>query len=89
MSLVLDAFLLLLSLTVVGSLWRAVRGPTDADRLLTPQLFGTAGVAGMLVASERLETPALRDVALLLALLAVVTTAAFAIRLWGREGERQ
>jgi multicomponent Na+:H+ antiporter subunit F len=81
---VLDAFLLLLVLTVVAGLWRVVRGPTDADRLLAPQLFGTTGVAALLVAAVRLEAPALRDVALLLALLAVVTSAAFAVRLWGR-----
>lgn len=88
MTLLLDAFLLLLAATAVAGLVRVVRGPTDADRLLAPQLFGTTGVAALLVAAERLAAPALRDVALLLALLAVVTTAAFALRLWGaREGE--
>jgi multisubunit Na+/H+ antiporter MnhF subunit len=44
----------------------------------------------LLVAAEALATPSLRDVALLLALLAVVTTAAFTLRAWGarREEER-
>jgi multicomponent Na+:H+ antiporter subunit F len=91
-SAVLDAFLLLLLVTVVAGLWRVLRGPTDADRLLAPQLFGTTGVAALLVAADRLAAPALRDVALLLALLAVVTSAAFAVRLWGagaREEERR
>jgi len=88
-SAVLDAFLLLLVLTVVAGLWRVVRGPTDADRLLAPQLFGTTGVAALLVAADRLEAPGLRDVALLLALLAVVTSAAFAVRLWGARAPGQ
>jgi multicomponent Na+:H+ antiporter subunit F len=83
----LDALLALLVLSVLAGLWRLLRGPTDADRLLAPQLFGTAGVAALLVAADRLDAPALRDVALLLALLAVVTATAFVVRLWGRDGE--
>jgi multicomponent Na+:H+ antiporter subunit F len=85
---VLDGLLLVLVLSVLAGLARVVRGPTDADRLLAPQLLGTAGVAALLVAADRLESPALRDVALLLALLAVVTATAFAVRLWGGARER-
>jgi multicomponent Na+:H+ antiporter subunit F len=87
-SLVLDALLLVLVLSVLAGLARVTRGPTDGDRLLAPQLFGTAGVAALLVAADRWETPALRDVGLLLALLAVVTATAFAVRLWGDDGGR-
>lgn len=86
MTLVLTAFVAFLVANVAAGLWRVVRGPTPGDRLLAPQLFGTTGVAILLVGSELLETPALRDVALVLALLAVVTTTAFALRLWGPDG---
>ena len=86
MSAVFAALVLFLVVTVVVGLWRVWRGPTPADRMLAPQLFGTTGAAVLLVAAEWLAAPSLRDVALVLALLAVVTTAAFALRLLGREG---
>jgi multicomponent Na+:H+ antiporter subunit F len=83
-SAVLGAYALFLALVVVAGLWRVLRGPTDGDRLLAPQLFGTTGVALLLVLADGLGAPSLRDVALVLALLAVLTTAAFALRFWGR-----
>lgn len=85
MSAVLGGLVLFLVATVVAGLWRVARGPTPGDRMLAPQLFGTTGIAVLLVAAEWLSFPALRDVALILALLAVVTTAAFALRAWGAD----
>ena len=63
--------------TVAIGLWRFFRGPTAADRLMVTQLFGTTGVAVCLLLSVALHNTAILDVALALALLAVVTTAAF------------
>lgn len=72
--LALAAFLLL---TLAAGLVRVVRGPTRADSMLAAQLFGTTGVAILLVLAEALAAAALRDAALVLALLAVLATVAF------------
>jgi multicomponent Na+:H+ antiporter subunit F len=50
--------------------------------MLAAQLFGTTGVATMIVLAKSMEMPALLDVALLFALLASVTLVAFVVRLW-------
>ncbi|HAQ88403.1 MAG TPA: portal protein, partial [Pseudomonas sp.] len=50
--------------------------PARVDRLLAIQLFGTTGTALLLVLAQWQEQPALRDVALLLGLLAAVASAA-------------
>lgn len=76
--LLIAATILLLSL-VLG-LIRIWRGPGDADRMLTAQLFGTTGVAMLLLLATALDLPYLRDVALVLALLAAVATIAFVQR---------
>ena len=84
------ALFLLLNLLV--ALIRAARGPTPADRMLAALLFGSTGVGVLLLLAHAggavLVNVALVDVALLLALLAAITGVAFALRAWGREGER-
>lgn len=65
-----------LLLTVFAGLWRVAHGPTRTDRLLAIQLFGTTGAALLLILAQTLNQPALRDVALILALLAAVVSAA-------------
>jgi multicomponent Na+:H+ antiporter subunit F len=72
------AVFLLLNLT--GGLVRILRGPSAADRMLAAQLFGTTGVAVLLLLGEATGVAALQNVALVFALLAVVTTAAFVLR---------
>ncbi|MGM0593085.1 MAG: monovalent cation/H+ antiporter complex subunit F [Pseudomonadota bacterium] len=74
--LLLGAALLLL-LTILAGLWRVLQGPDAADRMLAVQLFGTTGVAILLLLAEAMAAPALRDVALLFALLAVLGVVAF------------
>lgn len=74
------ALFLLANLLV--ALVRVVRGPTQADRLLAALLFGTTGVAILLLLAEAQAAPALTDVALVFALLAAVTGVAFAQRVW-------
>lgn len=66
----------LLLLTIVVGLGRVVLGPDRVDRLLAIQLFGTAGTALLLVLAQWQGHPELRDVALLLGLLAAVASAA-------------
>ncbi len=80
MSALLDGVAVLLLLLLLAGLLRIWLGPTPADRMLASQLFGTTGVALLLVLAESQAEPALRDVALVLALLAVLATVAFVTR---------
>lgn len=64
--------------TVIVGIIRVARGPTFADRLLVTQLFGTSGVAVLLLLAADPGLAALRDVALIFALLAPITVVAFA-----------
>jgi multicomponent Na+:H+ antiporter subunit F len=70
---------------LLAALVRIARGPTAADRLLSALLFGTTGVAVLLLLAHADGRPALIDVALVIALLAAITGAAFAQRAWRRE----
>ncbi len=72
----------LLLLTLVAGLWRVLHGPTPADRMLAAQLFGTTAVACLLLLAQAYQRPALRDVALVFALLATVVAVAFVRRVW-------
>ncbi|PHS24850.1 MAG: pH regulation protein F [Methylophaga sp.] len=85
MSTLYIAIALFLLLTLVVGLWRILRGPTAADRMLAAQLFGTTAVSCLLLLAQALEQPPLRDVALVFALLAVVTAVAFVRRAWTAE----
>lgn len=69
-----------LLLTLAGGLVRVLRGPTATDRMLAAHLVGTTGVAILLLLAEAHAAPALRDAALLLALLAVLAVVAFVHR---------
>lgn len=77
------AVFLLLNLLV--ALIRVARGPTPADRLLAALLFGTTGVAILLLLADAMAQPALVDVALVFALLAAISGAAFTRRAWREE----
>jgi multicomponent Na+:H+ antiporter subunit F len=73
---------LVLLASLVAGLWRVMRGPTTADRMLAAQLFGTTAVAILLLLAQVSGTRALNDVALVFALLAAVTVVAFVRRAW-------
>lgn len=77
-----------LLLNLAAGLWRVMRGPTAADRMLAAQLFGTTAVATLLLLAQGMEAPALRDIALVFALLAAVAAVAFVQRVWSRTGDR-
>lgn len=74
---------LFLLLNLLAGMARVLRGPTLQDRMLAVQLFGTAGVAILLILAESLDSTALRDVALVFALLGGVAVVAFVRRAAG------
>jgi multicomponent Na+:H+ antiporter subunit F len=79
LSLLLALFLLA---NLLAALVRLARGPTAADRLLAALLFGTIGVAVLLLLADAGGGPALVDTALVIALLSAITGTAFAQRAW-------
>ena len=85
MSATLTAIAGLLLLLLLAGMVRVLRGPTDADRMVTAQLFGTTAVAVLLLLSVAFDAPAMIDVALVTALLAVVAAVAFVRRFWDSE----
>jgi len=75
--LLLAAAAFVLAAAAVG-LVRVLRGPSDADRMMAAQLLGTGGAAVLLLVAAGTATPAVVDVALVLALVAAFASAAFA-----------
>jgi multicomponent Na+:H+ antiporter subunit F len=73
---------LLILISVIVGLIRIWKGPTDADRMLAAQLFGTGGVAVLLILAHAMQMPSLVDVALVYALLAATATVVFVRRRW-------
>jgi multicomponent Na+:H+ antiporter subunit F len=63
--------------TVAVGLVRILRGPGDDDRIMAAQLFGTGGIAVLLLLGQVVSLPAAVDVALILALLAAFLSVAF------------
>lgn len=80
------ALALFLLVNLGAGMWRILRGPTAADRMLAAQLFGTTAVAVLLLLAQATGNTALRDVALVFALLAAVTAVAFVRRAWMDQG---
>jgi multicomponent Na+:H+ antiporter subunit F len=66
-----------LLITLALGLVRIVRGPADADRIMSAQLIGSGGVAVLLLAGSAERVPAAVDVALILSLLAAFASVAF------------
>ena len=78
------ALAIFLMLNLTAGMWRVLRGPSIADRMLATQLFGTTSVAILLLLAQGIDKSALRDVALVFALLATVAAIAFVKRTWSR-----
>ena len=76
-ALALAGLMLVLLLSMLAGLWRVLRGPTRADRMLAAQLFATTGVAILVLMAVAGGQRALLDVALTLAVLAAVAVVAF------------
>ena len=85
----MNSLALILAVFLLGNLLvallRVARGPTPADRLLAALLFGTTGVAILLLLAFATASAALLDAALVFALLAAISGAAFAQRAWREE----
>lgn len=79
------AVFLLINLLV--ALRKVTRGPTPADHMLAPLLFGTTGVALLLLLAYAEDAPVLMDIALALAMLGAITGVAFVLRSWGQKWE--
>ncbi|MBW2427585.1 MAG: hypothetical protein JRF56_01405 [Deltaproteobacteria bacterium] len=77
----------LILISVLVGLVRIFRGPTEADRMLAAQLFGTGGVAVLLILAHAMQMPALVDVALVYALLAATAMVVFVRRQWQDDTE--
>lgn len=76
-----------LLISMGAGVWRVLHGPTGAERALGVQMMSTTTIALLLIAAEWQSLPALRDVALMLALLAAVVIAALVQRLRGTDDE--
>lgn len=76
------AIALVLLLTFVASVVYVTTRPGGADSLLAALLFGTTGVAMVLVMGRALGLARAVDIALVLALLAAVLGVAFVLRGW-------
>jgi multicomponent Na+:H+ antiporter subunit F len=73
---------IVLLITVMLGLWHVFRQPRRADSLLAVLLFGSTGVALVLVLGQALGLERAVDVALVFALLAAVLGVAFVLRSW-------
>jgi multicomponent Na+:H+ antiporter subunit F len=73
---------LFLLLNLVVGIWRILKGPGAADRMLAAQLFGTTAVAILILLAQATPDLALLDVALVLAILAAITAVAFVQHAW-------
>jgi multicomponent Na+:H+ antiporter subunit F len=62
---------------VALGLVRVMRGPGDAERMMAAQLFGTGGVAALLLLGAAMSDGAIVDVALTVAVLAAFASVAF------------
>lgn len=91
MQLFLHLAVFFLIATICAGLLRVWRGPTVADRLLTTQLFGTTGMAILIVLAGARPEPTLLNVAItfnvLAALLVVCFVKAWSGRKRGSSGE--
>lgn len=70
---------------LLGS-WRLWKGPTLADRVVALDLVVITAVAGVALLSVIHQLPALIDIAVVLALIAFISTVAFAWYLERTEG---
>lgn len=82
MSWIHTTFALILLPAIAAGMFRILRGPTAADRMMTAQLFGTCGVAILLLLSTAMDNLVLLDIALVFSLLAALATITFVQRTW-------
>ena len=69
----------LVLLAVLIGLYRALRGPAAADRMMAAQLLCTGGIAALLLFAEATGLEGVVDAALVLALLGAFASVAFVL----------
>lgn len=84
---VTDISFAVLGLAVALTLWRLTRGPNLADRILALDMLGILGIGLIATFSVRAGNGLYVDIAIALALLGFVATAAFARFLLQRRDE--
>ena len=72
----LGAAVFILFMVAIG-LVRILYGPYDADRAMAAQLFGSGGIASLLLVASATHASGVEDVAMGLALLAAFASVAF------------
>ena len=80
---------LVLLVTVILGLGHVFRQPGRAESLLAALLFGSTGVALVLVLGKGLGLAGALDIALVFALLAVVLGVAFVLRGWPEDDSKE
>jgi multicomponent Na+:H+ antiporter subunit F len=69
----------LILLAALAGLYRALRGPGAADRMMAAQLLCSGGIGALLLVAAATELPGVVDVALVLALLGAFASVAFVL----------
>jgi len=69
-----DLALLLVALGMLAAVYRAVRGPDPADRLVAAELGFIAAVCAVVLVEMRVDLPALLDIALAAVLIGFLAT---------------
>jgi multicomponent Na+:H+ antiporter subunit F len=78
MNLLINVLMVMVTVSMLLTLVRLFFGPTLADSVVALDLMTISGVVLLSLAAIRYEVPALLDVALLLALIGFIGTAALA-----------
>ena len=73
-----DIALAMLALAMLLCLFRLLRGPSIADRVLALDTLYINSLAGLMVAGVRLDDPTFFDAAIVIGLLGFIGTVAFA-----------
>lgn len=73
-----DIALAMLALAMLLCLFRLLRGPSMADRVLALDTLYINSLAGLMVAGVRLDDPTFFDAAIVIGLLGFIGTVAFA-----------
>ena len=84
MNVLIDALLVLLTATMAVVIWRVVRGPTDADRLVAVDLGFVVFVAAVALLAAGGHAAATLSLVLAVTLVGFLATVAVALLLEGR-----
>jgi multicomponent Na+:H+ antiporter subunit F len=87
MDVIFIVIIVFLLLNIALGLFRVWRGPTVADRVLTTQLFGTTGMAILLVLAGYLHELTLLNVAITFNVLAILLVISL-FQVWKKRREK-